>query len=232
MEMRNFINNKRNKVIKFLLLPNKLVWKKPLIKNNKNKIIKVNNKNKKIFYTRIKFTEIDIKSLKLPSKNFNIDNKNKLDYMKTIFGLENDNKYDELSAFKGVYVFVLNKDLNLTDDFFDDVYLYKKTDENNKVTFEKVYCIASDYKGDERPKNLKMNKVFYCGTSGNIFSRIYEHLTNSSYSGNKSLKLGFDSRKSIRDNLTCYVHLENDETKRSQIEQAIHNQYGYYFGKK
>ena len=186
------------------------------------KLIKKSDNKKKIETSeKIQFKQIEIEYLEKKDTT-------KLDYMNEIFEVENE----KLEDFKGVYVFVLNKEFNLKDDFFKEVYLYKKTDENNKVTFEKVYCIASDYNDDKIPNKLKKNKVFYCGQSQEIFSRIYEHLTNGNYSGDKSLKLGFKSRASIKNKLTCYIHLENDETKRSQIEQAIHNQYGYYFGKK
>lgn len=177
---------------------------------------------------QIQFKQIEITYLEKKHKDFVKEKTTKLEYMNKIL----NTKKKKLKQFKGVYVFVLTKDFELTDDFFDDVYLYKKDKKAGEGNFEKVYCIASDYNRDKTSNKLVNNKVFYCGQSKEIFSRIYEHLTNSNYSGDKSLKLGFNSRAEIKKNLTCYIHLNNNKTKRSQIEKAIHDEYGYYFGDK
>jgi hypothetical protein len=156
--------------------------------------------------------------------------KPKVEYLNEIFS----RKYSALSSFKGVYVFVVNKENNLIleDNFFKETYIYREVKQDE---YECVGSISSKLKcnPDRRPGDaevtLEDKKVFYCGRSDDLFSRTKEHLTNDTYSGTMSLKLGFGSRKWVRKHLKCFIVLLNI-SKRKQLEKYIHNTYGTYFG--
>lgn len=156
----------------------------------------------------------------------------KVEYLNNIFSTS----YNYLKCFKGVYVFVVDKDdgnLFLDENFFKETYLYKKNIDNQ---FEYVRTVSSSFKSDPPRKpgdgvvELVHGNVFYCGRSDNIFSRTKEHLSSNTYTGNMSLKLGFDSRKWVREYLKCYIILIDDEDNRAEIEDYIQNSYGSYFG--
>lgn len=175
--------------------------------------------------------EIQIETV-IADVEYFVDNfkQSKVEYLNDIFSTE----YKNLKCFKGVYVFVVDKEdgnLILDDNFFKETYLYKK---NSDDQCEFVRTVSSSFKSDPPRKpgdgvvELVHGNVFYCGRSDDIFSRTKEHLSSNTYTGNMSLKLGFDSRKWVREYLKCYIILLDDD-KRAEIEDYIHNTYGSYF---
>lgn len=179
--------------------------------------------------------EISIDVLVRDAKDFKKSyKKRKVDYLNDIFSTS----YKTMNSFKGVYVFVVDKTDNIliNDDFFKDTYIYRKIDED-KQKYEYIRTISSTFKFNPKRKPgdgeviLEHEKVLYCGRSDDIFSRIKEHLTSKTYSGTMSMKLGFESRKNIREYLKCYILLL-DEIERRKIEKYIHKTYDSYFGEK
>ena len=63
-----------------------------------------------------------------------------------------------------------------------------------------------------------------------LIDRVRTHLTNDKVNGNKSLKLGFETRKAIVEYLDCYLCFISPKNA-SIVERYIHNNYKTYFGK-
>ena len=182
-------------------------------------------------FTDYAIKEVPIDVLVTEAKHFNqAYGKEKVKYLNELFLINHPN----LKSFKGVYIFVINSenDVVLTDDFFDDTYVYKKI---NECKYNYIGTIASSFRSNPKRKpgdgevTLENKMVFYCGRSDDIFSRTREHLISNNYSGTMSLKLGFEKRKWILDYLKCYVILI-DENKRADIEKYIRDKYNSYFG--
>jgi hypothetical protein len=183
-----------------------------------------------------KFKNIDKKEVSIDAiltdakdfvKKFGME---KLKYFNKLFS----KKYTNMKSFKGVYIFVVNKKnkLVLDDDFFKDTYIYRKM-ADDKCQY--IRTISSSYRlnkfrqpGDAAV-TLDHERVFYCGRSDTIIYRTNEHLSSDNYSGTMSLKLGFESRKWVREFLKCYFLLI-DDVSRADVEKDIKNIYGAYFG--
>lgn len=135
----------------------------------------------------------------------------------------------------GVYVFVLNKDFDLDySRFMSEVTgVYFK---NNcpYTVISSVPKINLDFleEDEERTKHytLKAKHILYVGKATDLKGRIGEHLNNDNINKNSSLKLGFDSRKDIKDSIDLWVIEENDDEKSGLLESEIRKEYGCYFG--
>lgn len=142
---------------------------------------------------------------------------------------------DSLEIESGVYVFVLNKDLDLDYcRFMSEVTgVYFK---NNcpYTVISSVPKINLDFleEDEERTKHytLKANRILYVGRAKNLKNRIEEHLNNDNINKTSSLKLGFNSRKDIKDAIDLWVIKEDNNKGRGRLESKIRNEYGCYFG--
>jgi len=187
------------------------------------------NENDENFSFYIK--EISIKAIITEAKDFKKSfKKAKLAYFNSLFTMKNS----KLKDFKGVYVFVVKdkKGIVIKDDFFKETDIYIKINENEYKYVKSISSLLQSSKGlstSHEEVKLCYGNVFYCGISGDIFSRTREHLTNKSYSGNMSLKLGFPSRNYVVNKLKCYIIISDDDS-RPTIEKYIHSEYGSYFG--
>ena len=128
---------------------------------------------------------------------------------------------------EGVYLFVFNKDYKLNYcRFFSEVtgcYLKK----------QKPYLVQTSvpefnyYCNDENEYLLKSNHLAYIGSSDKVRDRIWEHLHTDKITGTRSLRLGFETRKDIKECLDLYVILTTDKN----IEYTLREHYKCYFGK-
>lgn len=132
---------------------------------------------------------------------------------------------NEVQVSGGVYVFVLNKDINNFDiDFFNrevtGIFLKKG------CPYMKI-CNVPQYNN----KQLCVDHVFYVGKAGQVESRIKEHWLCDKLTSCTSLKLGFDSRKWIKEFLKLYLIQTSDDKEAKELEKAIREKYGSVFGK-
>lgn len=138
----------------------------------------------------------------------------------------------------GIYIFVVDKDYELNEEFFSETVLYKGRKIDDGICFTKAYDVASIPSAticDEIKKNgsviLKKDQILYVGMrKEKLLNRVKEHLTNNKINGCKSLKLGFETRCGIKNNLRCYVAFIDDKDSISRIEKLIRQTYGSYFG--
>lgn len=174
------------------------------------------------------FVEINICDLLMNDRKFEKEKKEtKIKWLNEIFKTSNK----KMNDFGGCYIFQITEDYALTHDFFDSLTLYV----NKNETFEKIdFSIASSKSNDFPPdSNLRKNYLLYIGKAeANIFGRICEHLTNDKYNGNKSLKLGFPTRKEIVGKLKCFVALKEKSISCRKIEEETRRDFGSYFGEK
>ncbi|MBR4490574.1 hypothetical protein IKP13_08080 [bacterium] len=133
------------------------------------------------------------------------------------------------SDYSGVYVFVLKDDFKFSKSLMNETQVYQK---------KLFWYIKTDYnvaspKTNYFPSNetLIKGKVLYSGKSEKLLDRLHEHLTSKSFSGTRSLKLGFPKRSRIKKSLDCYVMLLNPGDNR-KYEKALHDRFKRYFGDK
>jgi hypothetical protein len=125
----------------------------------------------------------------------------------------------------GVYIFVVNRNVpNFNDSFF-----------NKDVTgyFWRQRTLFSIVVGVPHFKEYPQKDcIFYVGSAGQITSRLKEHWNNAKINGCTSLKLGFDSRKWIKNFLRVFVIPEsiNENLKHKELEKDIRSQYGTAYG--
>lgn len=142
---------------------------------------------------------------------------------------------DSLKIKSGVYVFVLNKDFDLDYcRFMSEVTgVYFK---NNcpYTVISSVPEINLDFVEEDEKKTqkytLKANCILYVGRAKNLKNRVEEHLNNDNINKTSSLKLGFNSRKDIKDSIDLLVIKEDNNKERGRLESEIRKQYGCYFG--
>ena len=155
-----------------------------------------------------------------------------------VYNIKKVNFKEGLKSLKdksGVYVFVLNKkfDLDYCRFMSEVTGVYLK---NNcpYTVISSVPEINIDFVEEDEKKTqkytLKVNCIFYVGKAADLKGRIGEHLNSCKINKTSSLKLGFDSRKDIKDAIELWVIEENDEEKRGKLESAIRERYGCYFG--
>lgn len=135
-----------------------------------------------------------------------------------ICGNQIDNK-------SGVYVFVVNRDIsNFNIKYFNS--------EITGVFFKKNCPYTKEIGVPPFIKNPQKDCIFYVGSARQIVSRLKEHWNNEKINGCCSLKLGFQTRKWIRDFFKVYVIYDEGETKDNKtLEKEIRQEYGSSFGK-
>ena len=125
----------------------------------------------------------------------------------------------------GVYIFVMDKNIsNFNKSFFDrDVTGYFW----NKQTVFPLSVGVPHF--NESPQK---DCIFYVGSAGQMTSRLKEHWNNSKINGCTSLKLGFDSRKWIKNFLRVFVipGSINKNLNHKTLEKDIRTQYGSAYG--
>ena len=143
--------------------------------------------------------------------------------------LKNDIKTTEQKPVKnekGVYIFVLKKDIpSFNIKCFDK--------ELTGIFFENNCPYAKTIGVPPYIDKIKKDCIFYIGSAGKIVSRLKEHWNNSKINGCTSLKLGFSSRKWIRQFLTVYIIASsyNNNLDHKQLESTIRKKFGASFGK-
>lgn len=144
---------------------------------------------------------------------------------------------DDIKDAKGVYFFTTISDISLDKSFFECTKLYNISRKNNRIKISYAFSVSSKYlsnkdKNNIYPIKLEKNRILYVGQAENLYGRIKEHLTNNKFSGCKSMKLGFEERKVLVDNINCYVIIIPDESKRSYFEREIRKNFVIYFGER
>lgn len=128
---------------------------------------------------------------------------------------------------KGVYIFVLKSSLiNFNINYFSS--------EITGVFFKQKCPYTKEIGVPPFVEKPQKDCIFYVGSAGQIVSRLKEHWNNEKINGCSSLKLGFKSRKWIRDFLKVYIITsccnKNLPFDHKQLEKDIRNIYGAAFG--
>ena len=133
-----------------------------------------------------------------------------------------------INNIKGVYIFVLDRSIsNFSKNHFDR--------EVTGVFFKRNCPYTKEVGVPPFIEAPKPNCIFYVGRAGQIVSRLKEHWNNDKINGCTSLKLGFTTRKWIKEFLKVYVITSICDSMYAfdykQLEKDIRAEYGSAFGK-
>lgn len=162
--------------------------------------------------------------------------RNKTSIKKDTWEIEHGYEKKELGAIEksyGVYVFVLEKDFEYKRKMFEKEVTgkYKVYDENIKKYINIVHSCATAPNFPDKTKILKANHIVYIGSAQDLHGRVNEHLTSNKINNTVSLKLGFVTRKEMKDCIVIYVKLCKKEDYKRE-EARLQGKYNYYFGRK
>lgn len=146
---------------------------------------------------------------------------------------------EEITEKSGVYIFLLKKDYKYKKSVFEKEVTGKfvECDENGNVVCEgKPYllCVPEFNLSNGNVKQeftLQKHKMLYVGSAKNLKNRIREHWKSNKINRTSSLKLGFNTRKQIKDCIDIYVKEIAEYAKCKKKEKALRNDYGTYFGR-